>query len=245
MLLPVERIARPIARELRRIARGIPAIGKVDFGQLRRTRPISVYYGLDRGLPIDRVYIERFLDAHRSDIRGAVLEIGGPEYTQRFGDARVTHSDVLDIEATNPSATLVADLTSANHIEGNRYDAIILTQVLQLIFDVPSAIGTLHRLLRPGGVLLVTVSGVSSIGSACRDDASWCWSFTPLSLRRLLAARFGASNVETKSHGNVLTAVTFLHGLAASELDQSEFAVDDVDYPIVVTGRAVKVGGDG
>jgi SAM-dependent methyltransferase len=235
-------LARSTARELRRVLRGIPAVGRVDFGDLRRTRPLCAHYGLARGLPIDRVYIERFLEAHRADVQGRVLEIGGREYTERFGGTRVTRSDVLDIDRRNRHANIVADLTSADLLDGERYDAIILTQVLQLIFDVPAAIATLHRLLKPGGVLLATVCGISSIGSACGDDASWYWSFTPRSLQRLLLGHFDAPNIELQSHGNVLTAVMFLEGVAASELAAHEFEVQDVDYPVVVSARAVKAG---
>src|SRR3990170_7811785 len=50
--------------------------GRVRFGDLRGVEPISREFGFDRGLPVDRHYIERFLSAHSSDIRGRVLEIG-------------------------------------------------------------------------------------------------------------------------------------------------------------------------
>jgi hypothetical protein len=177
---------------------------------------------------------------HRDDVRGRVLEIGGSEYTEQFGGGRVTHVDVLDVTADNPKATVVADLTSADDLGENLYDVIILTQVLQLIFDVRAAVDTLHRLLKPGGVLLVTVCGISSAGSPGVAAASWCWSFTPRSLGRLLVAKFGASAVEVQSHGNVLTAVAFLEGMVASELEPFEFDVCDAGFPVVVSARAIK-----
>ena len=40
-----------------------PRVGRVRFGSLRRLTPISRAFGFDRGLPIDRYYIERFLSA--------------------------------------------------------------------------------------------------------------------------------------------------------------------------------------
>src|SRR3712207_5592488 len=45
----------------------------VDFGDLRRTRPLSAQWGFDRGLPIDRYYIEGFLSANAADVGGCVL----------------------------------------------------------------------------------------------------------------------------------------------------------------------------
>ncbi len=42
-------------------------------------------FGYDRGLPIDRYYIERFLANNASDIRGHVMEIADNIYMRRFG----------------------------------------------------------------------------------------------------------------------------------------------------------------
>ena len=72
-------------------------VGTVDFGHFRRLIPISKEWGFDRGLPIDRYYIERFLQRHAADIRGRVLEVGDNAYTRRFGGDRVTNSDVINL----------------------------------------------------------------------------------------------------------------------------------------------------
>ena len=55
------------------------------LGDLRRTTPIDPNWGFERGTPIDRVYVERFLAGHADDIRGRVLEIAAPDYTNRYG----------------------------------------------------------------------------------------------------------------------------------------------------------------
>src|SRR6185503_1474005 len=59
-----------------------------DWGDLRRLRPVSRTFGYDRGLPVDRYYIESFLERNRRDIDGRTLEIGDDEYTRRFGGER-------------------------------------------------------------------------------------------------------------------------------------------------------------
>ncbi|HKN87045.1 MAG TPA: methyltransferase domain-containing protein, partial [Nitrospiraceae bacterium] len=140
---------------------GIPATGRVHFGSLRRVLPISRTYGFDRGQPIDRYYIERFLARHADDIRGRVLEIADDAYTRRFGGRRVTTSDVLHVVEGNPHATIVADLTNAGHLPSEQYDCVILTQVLSVIYDVRAALRTVYRLLKPGGTLLATTPGVA------------------------------------------------------------------------------------
>src|SRR5262245_32603403 len=105
-----------------------PPAGLVRFGGLRRVTPISRVFGLDRGTPVDRYYIEHFLSAHAADISGRVLEIGEDTYTFQFGGERVVNSDVLHVEVSNPKATIVADLTDASNISSDEFDCIILTQ---------------------------------------------------------------------------------------------------------------------
>src|SRR5829696_76019 len=71
-----------------------------------RLTPVSDRWGFDRGLPIDRYYIEAFLGARAHDIRGAVLEVGDRAYTSRFGADRVNRSEVLHVDSSNPNATI-------------------------------------------------------------------------------------------------------------------------------------------
>ena len=106
-------------------------IGVVGLPSLRRTRPVSAYWGFDRGMPVDRVYIERFLERHAADIRGRVLEVEDAEYTRTCGGTRVTTSDVLDVDPANERATVVADLGEAGSLPPERFDCAIVTQTLQ------------------------------------------------------------------------------------------------------------------
>jgi SAM-dependent methyltransferase len=138
-------------------------LSAVDLGDLRRTSPISPVWGTDRGLPLDRYYIHGFLERHRSDVRGHVLEIKDRGYTTSYGGDRVEVSDVLDIDPANDCATIVADLTNADAIRENTYDCIILTQTLGLIRDVAAAIREVHRILKPGGVVLCTLPAAGRI----------------------------------------------------------------------------------
>jgi SAM-dependent methyltransferase len=129
-----------------------PYAGKVDFGDLKRTKPISQVWGLDRGMPVDRYYIGCFLSRYASAVRGHALEIGENRYTLQHGGEQVTKSDILHVAEGFPSATIIADLTRAEHIPSDTFDCIICTQTLHLIFEVDQAIGTLYRILKPGGL---------------------------------------------------------------------------------------------
>jgi glycosyltransferase involved in cell wall biosynthesis/SAM-dependent methyltransferase len=228
---------RFILKKLRRALSRIE-LGSVGFGDLRRLRPISANFGFDRGKPLDRRYIEDFLSRNAADIRGRVLEVADNAYTMQFGGTRVTQSDVLHADPNNPRATLVGDLADGHNFPSRAFDCIVLTQTLHFIFDMQKAVATLHRMLKPGGVLLVTVPGISCI----EHDANWppLWTVSPIALRRLLDAKFGEANVNVTVYGNVLAAVSFLHGLAESELQPAELDAHDPEYPVTVAARAVR-----
>jgi len=213
----------------------------VRLGGLRRLTPVSRKFGWDRGgLPVDRYYIERFLQDHAGDIRGRVLEARDDAYTRRFGRASVTQADVLHPTRDNPRATIVADLTRAESIPDNSFDCVLLTQVLPFIPDVEAAVTTVHRILRPGGVALVTVPGISQIVRYDMDRWGDYWRFTTLSARRLFEAAFPSGDVAVEAHGNVLVATAFLHGLSTGDLRQDELEYRDPDYEVLITVRAVK-----
>lgn len=218
-------------------------VGTVEMGDLRRLKPLSGVFGKDRGMPIDRYYIEQFLTAHTGDIRGRVLEMGDAYYTEKFGGTRVTQSDVLHVKEGNPLATMVADLTRADAIADDLFDCIILTQTLQMIYPMRDALAHLARILKPGGVLLVTGSGITKMARREGiDDWGEYWHMTGQAARHLFGEFFPAERVQVRVYGNVLTAAANLYGMAAEELTQDELDYLDEDYEVVVTVRAVKAG---
>jgi glycosyltransferase involved in cell wall biosynthesis len=221
-----------------------PPAGWVHMGNLRRTEPVSQFFGFDRGLPIDRYYIENFLATHRSDIAGRVLEIGDRAYTEQFGGAKVTRSDVLHARPGNPDATLVGDLCTGDGIPEAAFDCIILTQVLPFVWDVPAALATAFRALKPGGVLLVTVPGISQISRYDADQWGDFWRFTSQSMRRLVEASFSPDGAELTIFGNALSATAFLHGIAEHELRPRELDDRHPDYEVIIAVRAVKPASD-
>ncbi|MGD2156267.1 MAG: methyltransferase domain-containing protein [Anaerolineales bacterium] len=217
-----------------------PPVGLVRFGSLRRLKPISSYWGSERGKPIDRYYIERFLESYSSDIQGRVLEIGDNTYTRRFGGKKVTKSDVLHVSEKKPGVTIVGDLTAADHISSDIYNCIILTQTLQTIYDVSAAIKTIYRILSPGGIVLTTVPGVSKISRYDMDRWGYYWSFTTKSVQRLFESAFPVESVRVEAYGNVLVSIAFLHGIATEEIRKKELDYSDPDYELLITVRAVK-----
>jgi hypothetical protein len=74
LLTRARQVAKPSAVSVNRRLPG----PRVNWGTLRRTSPVSDHYGYDRGQPVDRFHIERFLRDQRNAIRGEVLEVGSP-----------------------------------------------------------------------------------------------------------------------------------------------------------------------
>jgi SAM-dependent methyltransferase len=209
------------------------------LGDLRRLTPIDPNWGFERGTPIDRVYVERFVSSHSADIRGRVLEIAAPDYTNRFGRG-VERVDILMATEGNPQATIVGDLTHAPQIPSDSFDCAIVTQTLQFIYDVRAALATLHRILAPGGVLLATVPGLTKISALEDSEFGEWWHYTGRSARRLAEEAFGTGNVEVATYGNVLAAAGFLYGLAASDLKPEELDAHDPLYELAIGLRAEK-----
>jgi SAM-dependent methyltransferase len=254
----LQRLGRALPKSLRLRLRPLlqrsPAVGFVRFGSLRRLSPISRYYGFDRGLPIDRHYIEDFLRRNAAEsqyatglVQGRVLEIGARDYVDRFGvmsdrptPGFVHHVDVLHANPANSAATIVGDLTDERALPAEAFDCIICTQTLHVIYDVRAAVRTLHHALKAGGVLLATVPGITAACKPDRDHWGDWWRFTTLSARRLLEETFPPGNVRVEAYGNVLAAVAFLHGLAAGELRPSELELRDPDYEVIIAIRAVR-----
>lgn len=217
-----------------------PPRGTVRFGSFRRLTPISPVFALDRGLPIERYYIAKFLEANAADVKGRALELGDDSYIRAYGGERVTQTDVLGYVA-GEGITVVADLSTPNDIPDNTFDCIIFTQSLQMIYEMKAAMECLHRILKPGGVLLLTTHGTSKIGRHLgRDDWGEYWHLTSQSLARLIEETFPNANTGITSYGNVLTAMCALHGMASEELTPEELDYQDDDFEVIISARVEK-----
>jgi hypothetical protein len=203
-------------------------------------KPASRKFAFDRGTPIDRRLIDRFLGQHAADIHGRVLEVADRGYTTRYGGNRITQSDVLHAVAGNPEATIVGDLATGQGLAWDVYDCLILTQTLHVIYDIHSVVKNIHKMLKSGGVALVTIPGISQISRYDFDRWGDFWRMTPDAAKRLFGEIFPAANVKVESYGNVRLAAAYLYGLAAEEVDPSAFDETDADYPLLLGVRVAK-----
>ena len=221
-----------------RRSRRMLLLRRPSFDGLLGVHPVSDHWGWDRGTPVDRYYIDQFLTRHAADVRGRALEVKDAAYIRRF-DHGVTSIDVLDIDRDNREATIIADLSVGDGIPEARFDCFVLTQTLQYVYDVRAAVEQCHRLLAPGGVLLVTLPTLSRIDHHAGLAHDY-WRFTSGSCTRLFGDVFGVERIEVQSWGNVLASVAFLRGTSYEEIPRHKLDVDDPYFPLVITVRAVK-----
>lgn len=231
--LDIGHYVRALSRRIRRHL--------ILFGTLRSTEPVNPAFGAGRGTPIDRYYLDRYLEHHATVITGHAMEVGGTDYLDRFGHG-LAKVDVLHFVEGTPGATIIGDLAHIPQVPDGTFDCIVLTQTLHYVFDMHAAVAELHRILAPGGTLLCTVSGLSQISRYDMDRWGDRWRLTSLSAKELFATAFAGDEVEVETFGNVLAALCFIEGIPAEKLRRRELDTNDADYQILVAITARKSG---
>lgn len=214
--------------QLRCLERGLPI---PRWGNLRRVRPFSDNFGFERGTPLDRYYLLRFLERHRASITGRVLEIQLPGYTERFGHG-VTAAHSVDIVPTF-APTYVCDLAqSKGIIPDASYDCFLLPNTLCVLRDIEGCLRHALRVVRPGGMILATTAALVPL----TGDAPDYWHLSADGWREVAERAWSRDGeFEIDAHGNCLAAVAAMLGLAYEELDPAELDVNDPRFPVLVT----------
>jgi SAM-dependent methyltransferase len=204
------------------------------WGNLRRVEPFSANFGFERGTPVDRFYLQRFLEANRAAITGRVLEVQVPSYTRTYGHG-VETSHTVDI---NPifNATYTCDLANAPQIPSDSYDCVLAPNTLQHVTDLVPTLHTLLRIARPGGVVLASAPVLLPL----IPDGDDYWRLSPVGWQRTLAREWAGCDISVEGHGNCLAAIAAMHGLALEELTDEELEANDPRYPVLVTIKGVK-----
>lgn len=235
MGIPLDALLRRLRARTNRVAR------PVHWGNLRRLEPVSDRYGYDRGISADRALVDAFIASHAVDVRGDVLEVRDPLYTDRHR-VHVTASDVLDVEKSNRQATIIADLGAEHSLPTERFDCFIMTQTLYLIRDPVSALRNAYASLRPGGVLLLTTPVVARVDPTAGTAGDY-WRLQPAGLAELLHTALPAdATVEVGGAGNVLLCICTLMGIAAEEVSASELSHNDARFPVIAVARVRRPG---
>ncbi len=208
------------------VLRGLPIPW---WGNLRRTHPFSSYFGFERGTPVDRYYLAHFLDAHRADITGDVLEVQVGDITRRYGH-QVRRSDTIDIEPQfHP--TWCCDLATADTIiPDDHYDCFILPNTLSFLRDLDACLRQALRVVRPGGVVL----GTTAVLGQMNGDGKDYWHLSAEGWQVVAERVWPGCNVTVRAYGNCLSATAAVMGLATEELTTAELDVMDPKFPVLV-----------
>lgn len=103
----------------------------------------------------------------------------------------------IDLRCT-PLVTVVAHAEQIP-FSSERFDLVLCTQMLEYAPDPQRVISEIHRVLKPGGALILSVPAVFP-----RDADEDRWRFLPAGIRQLLA---GFSEIEIASEGGSITGL--------------------------------------
>jgi hypothetical protein len=213
---------------------------KIKLKSILNAKPVSDQFGFDRGTPIDRFYIEKFLRDNCECIKGDVLEIAEDTYTKKFASGNV-NSQILHYDTSNPKATVIGDLCNLSTLKENSTDCFICTQTYNFIYNFKDAIKGSHYILKPGGALLATVACMSPISKYDADRWGDYWRFTPQSAQKAFTEIFDSKKTKIVPLGNSAAASLFMKGYALEDLNgEVDLNKNDELFPLIIGIKAVK-----
>jgi SAM-dependent methyltransferase len=194
--------------------------------------PYSRNFGLERGSPVGRYYVEKFLRENADSISGRCLEFGDPRYKSYFPKAR--EYEITDV-VKRPGVTYVCDIHDPVGMPKNHFNAVICTQVFEHLAYPEKAAKSLFELMAPGGVLLLTAPFINPVHYVPTDFRR----FTPECLDMIL--REAGFHVEIVSFGgNSLVGTGSLLGMVQEDFSVAELEKKDPIYPYNVLVKARK-----
>lgn len=201
--------------------------------------PVSRYFGSERGKPVDRFYIEEFLEKNKECVCGSVMEFGDDTYSKMYGGDRILHQYIAHVNRSDTCYTKI-DLGTGEGVIDELADCIICTQVLQYVPNLKSAFSNIYRMLKPNGVALISVPGIKSI--SLQDDDNWGdrWSFTVRSVKELCMTIVDQESFSVESFGNVKVTIAYLYGLCVEDLKIEDFDYLDTQYPFLICAKIKK-----
>lgn len=205
-----------------------------------------MYPGRAVGTQVVRYYWSKFLEERRMDIRGRALEIGVTGTVRHFGDDRLTSAEAIDVSASDPSVTIVADLTKAAHVPSDQFDCFVNQFTIHIIYDFRAALYHSIRLLKPDGVLLINFpcrSGypVNGIPLGSGQSAHVYWWFTPCLVEAVLEELgIDESHRLLQTYGNYFALAAYMAGIPSEELTRQELETVDPDFPLLICARIQK-----
>ena len=213
-----------------------PPVGELNWGDLRRMVPVCSRFGFSRGSPIDRYYLDQFIEKIRPLVHGDVVEIGGKDENGRLYQfehaVRYRGFDMFE----DPDISLVGDAHDPNALAEAQLDTIIAFNVLEHCPKPWIVIDNMRRWLKPDGLALVMVPSCQRLHRMPEDY----WRPLPAALIHLFTTW---ADCELHVYGNPSTAIAAMLGIAVEELSVGELDAYHPDYPVTTCVIAKKSDG--
>jgi len=125
-------------------------------------------------------FLNKEINAH---VRGKVLDAGCGEMPYKdIIKSKAQVYETLDMEPRAPGVTYVGSLQQMPMVASNDYDAVFCAEVLEHVPDPLKAVGEVSRVLKKGGVFLLSVPHLSRLHEIPHDY----YRYTPYGIRYML-----------------------------------------------------------
>jgi SAM-dependent methyltransferase len=199
-------------------------IGAIDFGDFKRQQPFCPQFGNLRGSPVDRYYLEKFIEEIRSEVKGITLEIGGNEANQeqyKFSNAKF----YLTMDLQGEDLDIVGDAHDPQAVDEASLDTVVLFNVLEHCERPWQVVDNIYRWLKPDGQVFCMVPNAQRVHRVPQDY----WRIFPDALNSLFG-RFPRRKLYV--YGNPLTTLAAYYGIAAEEFSREELDYYHENYPV-------------
>lgn len=202
--------------------------------------PFSRKFGLEYGTSIARYYINHFIHENSDVIRGVICEVGDDRYTSCY-NTHIEDNYILHVKGKGNGKVIELDLTKELPIElESKFDCVICTQTIQMIYDKEYALYNLKKMLRTGGSALLSFSSISQLSES--DYSSWgeYWRFSDIAVKDFLLKEFDDDKIRMRPYGNFKAAIALLCGIPAEMIAEKELDYYDKMYQTIITASVEK-----
>lgn len=134
------------------------------------------------------MFLWRSIAKAANSVHGALLDVGCGVKPYRDVFTQVTQYCGLELDSANNRQLKQADIYYDGHffpLSDASFDAVLCNQVLEHVFNQENFVAELRRVLRPGGILILTVPFLWPEHEQPND----CLRYTSFGLRNLLEQR--------------------------------------------------------
>jgi SAM-dependent methyltransferase len=168
-------------------------------------RAAELAYGARQWIDLQLLTCTGFLRPRMAQMQGSVLDVGCGEMPFReYLPAQVRYLGLDVAEAVSFGMRDHPDIVMFDGVSipfpNESWDGIICTEVLEHTLEPEALVAEMHRVLRPGGTILITVPFSARVHHAPHDYQR----FTRFRLARMLA---GFDSVEVLERGNDLAVI--------------------------------------